>query len=427
MPCHRPRASLAFATVRSIFGRSLVVLLALAACAAPARAQPPLTAESMYAEAHARLARPEAPTMDDLIRADLLATAATRLAPAQPWGALARFELLRRWGDPTLLARQLDQLERVAPGRDMTLQAAASVKPRAPIALVAGWALLLAVCAATLVDAFRRRRLSAALLVLAAAATLLAPGVARAAFVVDEANPERTVPTQEQANASPIEFAYYLQDLADRATTATARGDQAAAIRYLRALARAVPDSSVPEVKLCAALEAHGEHDAAIAACRAALGLGGVRAQDFARFAELVLAQSQPSAAQLADVAAAAHHLAAQPDARLLGVQLECRVATRLHDLGLLDECSRSLMIAAPQDPSTWVFAWTFATERGRPEDARRYVERARAAGLPADAIARMQSAQRHAPTTPLVFAGAGLVAVGLGFMLWRRQRRAAR
>src|SRR5262249_52284092 len=46
------------------------------------------SAEDMWAAAAVRTARPETPTMDDLIRADLLAAAAARLAPGEPWGAL---------------------------------------------------------------------------------------------------------------------------------------------------------------------------------------------------------------------------------------------------------------------------------------------------------------------------------------------------
>ncbi|MGZ3439114.1 MAG: hypothetical protein ACXVDD_06350 [Polyangia bacterium] len=456
---------LAFDTRRSIFGRSPAALLALVValgavtsaraetprehCRAATSAAPRAAAiaacdrallqrggaEDLWAAAHVRLSRPEPPTMDDLVRADLLAAAATRLEPGQPWGALARFELARRWGDPALVARELSQLERVAPAHEATLRAAASVRPHLPLRLAIGWALVLAACAVTLTHALFRRGATTpragvptALVVLVAAATLLGrPSVAAAAFVVDDHDPERSVPSPAAADASPIEFAYYLQDLGDRAIAASARGDHAAAIRYLRALARAVPDASVPQQKLCAALEAHGDHDAAIAACRAALGLSGVRAQDFVRFGELVLALPAPSAAALADVEAGARHLMAQPDARVLGLELACRVGVKRGDLPLLDECSRELATAAPNDPSTWVFAWTAAKKHGRTDEARRFVARARAAGLPPDAQARMESVNgRASPRAALVLAGAGLGVLGLAVLLLRRRRRAS-
>jgi hypothetical protein len=465
MRCDSPLDPLAFATVRSIFGRSsLVRLMALTVTLTvvlPARAQSPRErcraatlqapradaiaicdravvarpgAEDLWAAAHVRLDRAERPTMDDLIRADLLAAAAARLEPSQPWGALARFELARRWGDPALTAQRLDELERAAPGRDTTLQAAASVRPHRPIAPLCGWALVAVVAALTLADALRRRaaapsrvRVPTALVVLVAAATLAGtPRSARAGFVVDDADPERNVPTQLDANKSPLEFAYYLQELTERAQQAAARGDQPAAIRYLRALARAVPDSSVPQQKLCAALDAHGDHEAALAACRAALGFDGVRAQDFVRFGDLVLARPSPSAAELADVEAAARHLESQPAARVPGLQLECRLAVKSGNLALLDECSRALATAAPNDPSTWVFSWTLASRRGRSDEARGFIERARAAGLAADAVARMESASGGGRLRPLLLGGVGLVVVAGGAWLLRRRRRAA-
>jgi hypothetical protein len=129
----------------------------------------------------------------------------------------------------------------------------------------------------------------------------------------------------------------------------------------------------------------------------------------------------------VADAVAAARHLAAQPEARVLGLQLECRIAVKTRDLLLLDACSGALADAAPHDPSTWVFAWTLASERGRPDEARRYADEARAAGLPADAVARLLGAPHgRALPAPFLFAGAGLLALGLGSLAWRRQRRVA-
>jgi hypothetical protein len=82
-------------------------------------------------------------------------------------------------------------------------------------------------------------------------------------FPIDDADPVRDVPTQAEADARPLDFAYYLQELAARADAATARGDHGAAVRYYRALARAVPDSSLPREKLSASLQALDVSDAA--------------------------------------------------------------------------------------------------------------------------------------------------------------------
>ena len=459
MPPVRRRQALAFHTDRSIFGHCLALALGcLALCTSVrAAAETPrercralvagasraaaiaacdqavamhATAEDMWAAAEARVARPETPTMNDLIRADFFAAAAARMAPNEPWGALARFDLAQRWGDPVLTAQRLDELVRVAPNDPRTARAAALARPRTTIALV-GWFAIFALCAATVLHALKRRlvaagrvRVPTALLVLVTVGALVArPARAAAPFPIDDGDPERGVPTAAAADARPLDFAYYLQDLTERAAKATARHDHAAAARYYRALARAVPDSSVPQQKLCDALVADGKADAAIAPCRAALALSGVRASDFVRFGDLVLQKRNATADELREVEAAARHLAAQPDARVLGLQLECRLGVRTARLPLLEECTRDLAAAAPNGASTYVFAWSLAQQKHDYDEARRLIDRARAAGLPADALARMQSAT--SPTSRrLVIAGVGLASMLLGFLLlWHRRR----
>lgn len=390
------------------------------------------SAEDMWAAAEARVSRPETPTMNDLIRADFLAAAAARMAPSEPWGALARFDLARRWGDPILLALRLDELQRVAPNHPRTLRAAALARSRTTLALL-GWCALLIACGLTLAHALKRRlagasraRVPTALLLLLAAGALLArPAVAWAhSFPIDDGDPERGAPTQAAADARPLEFAYYLQDLTERAHKATARGDHAAAARYFRALARAVPDSSVPQQKLCDELVADGKEKDAIVACRAALALPGVRASDFLRFGDLVLQQRGATPDQLRDVEAAARHLTAQPDARVLGLQLECRLGVHTASLSLLQECTRELAAAAPNDASTYVFAWSLAQLQGQHDQARLLIERARAAGLPKDALARMQAAtSTRSPTRRFVIAGVGVAGLLLGLLLVFRRR----
>jgi hypothetical protein len=394
------------------------------------------TAEDFWAAAEVRVSRPEKPTMNDLIRADFLAAAAARLAPGEPWGALARFDLARRWGDPALTAQRLDELVRVAPNDPRTSRAIALARGRTSVFAVLGWCALLIVCALTLGHALKRRlaapsrvRVPTALLVLVAVAALLARPTLAAAqtFAIDDRDPERGVPTPAAADARPLDFAYYLQDLSERADKASARGDHAAAARYFRTLARAVPDSSLPLAKLCDELVAQRKPDAAIDACRAALALPGVRAHDFVRFGELVLAKRTATPAELRDVESAARHLSSQPDARVLGLQLECRLGVRIASAPLLEECTHALATAAPNDASTYVFAWSLAQQKGQRDEARRLVDRARAAGLSQDGLRRMEAATSAtgAPgSRRLVIAGIGLAGMLLGvLLLWHRRR----
>ena len=396
-----------------------------------------VSAEDLWAAAEVRVARPEVPTPDDLIRADLLARAAARLAPGEPWAALADLAIARRWGDPVLIERSLDELRRVAPGDPRTAEALARARPALRPSLIVGWCILLLACALTAGHAIRRgrRRPAAAAVAVAASLLIASPaGAAELAFPIDDADPEGAVPTPAEADARPLDFAYYLQDLTGRARAAADRGDLAAAVRYHRALARAVPDASLPRQQLCASLQALGDGDGALAACRDALGLDGARAEDFVRFGDLVLAKAVASAAELDEVEAAARHLSAQPapSTRVLGLQLACRLAVRSHRVRLLDECSGGLAAAAPDEPSTTVFRWSLALERGDVALARQLVARARAGGVAADGLAQMTAATESAAgartLARTLVRGGGAVAVAGAFLALglagRRRRR---
>src|SRR5262249_52734607 len=106
------------------------------------------TAEDMWAAAAARVERAEVPTMDDLIRADVLANAAVRMAPEEPWGDLTRLDIARRWGDPVLVERRLQELGRAAPRHPRTAAALAGAQPSTSwTRAVTAWALALLIAA----------------------------------------------------------------------------------------------------------------------------------------------------------------------------------------------------------------------------------------------------------------------------------------
>jgi hypothetical protein len=407
---------------------------ALAACDEAARIGG--SAEDLSAAAIVRVTRSESPTTDDLIRAELLATAATRIAPGESWGYLAELAIARRWGDPAVIRHRLAELERVAPDDPKTLRARAVVHAPVPIGVFIGWGVLGLACVLTLTHAVwrwwrgRARGPSRVAALAAVSLALCAPQLAHAdRFPIDDDDPERTVPTPAQADARPLDFAEYLQEMSGRAETRVARGDHAAAVRFLRALARAVPDAAIPRSKLCKSLVALGEETAALAACRDALGRSGARAEDFMRFGDLVLGKRSATPSELADVEAAALQLVDNADTRVLGWQLQCRLGVRLESTRLLEECTTGLAAARPADATTHVYLWSLALQRGEIENARRYIEDARIAGAGDEAIARMIATT---PTEPraswrlLLAAGLAFGLVGVGcLVVWVRRGRA--
>ena len=63
-------------------------------------------------------------------------------------------------------------------------------------------------------------------------------------FEVDESDPARKVPSVAERDAAPLDFAYFVMNLGEKAEEAAKKGDRAAQIRYLRGVAAALPDRS---------------------------------------------------------------------------------------------------------------------------------------------------------------------------------------
>ena len=102
-------------------------------------------------------------------------------------------------------------------------------------------------------------------------------------FPIDDTNPEASVPPVEKQNEKPLQFGYYLQDLAAKVERAQQKGDTAAVIRYYRAIAKAAPRSPYGPRKLCEVLQSAGDIDGAIVACRTATVIEGTTVGDFRR------------------------------------------------------------------------------------------------------------------------------------------------
>jgi hypothetical protein len=281
--------------------------------------------------------------------------------------------------------------------------------------------------------------------ILLAGAFLLATPLARAqqevrdaVFKLSATDPEASVPTPEQANKQPLGMGYFLMDLADAADESVRRGDHAAAVKFYRAMAKAVPERSISYSKQCVEYEALGERSKALDACWESLGRGGVTLVDYIRFVELVLAGPGALAQeQIARVDAALVHLGheAQGD-RQLGIatsQLACQVGVRLEDVRRMEACTGKLGQLAPRDPKTLTFRWTLAILHQDASEAEKVIAEAKQAKVPATVLARMNNGlttlrgpvlRRQLETRIVPAAGALALVAALVWLLTRRRER---
>jgi tetratricopeptide (TPR) repeat protein len=339
------------------------------------------------------------PSMDDLVSASFAADGAARTGPGLPWGARARGDLALRLGDREMLDAALSDLRRVAPDHGQTRQLIALSAARPSFWIWAGrlaLALALLVTAAhALLRSWTRRRFGKASLVASTVLLQILLGASPvAAFQMDDAHPEASVPTPTQQLANPLAFADLLTDLGARAEAATARRDHAAAARYYAALAKAVPGRTYAFAKLCDALEASGQREQAIAACRTALTRQGTTAGDYTHFVELLLAKDAPlTQDERRQVEVALGALESEPRAELIATRVRCNVAVHEHDHPSLEACTAKLVAVAPDDSSTIGFEWALALERHDQSAAERLAKRATAAGLDRSVVASLERA----------------------------------
>jgi hypothetical protein len=171
----------------------------------------------------------------------------------------------------------------------------------------------------------------------------------------------------------------------------------------------------------------------ATSACAGALVLDGVRVGDYVHYVHLVL--RKPGTLSDKEVAAlwnVVDHMKGDDEGHAAGVQMQCEVAIRTGDVAKLQECTATLAAATPNDPATLSFEWALALRQGHKEEATKFLEAAKTAGLSDSAIKAMQdemaSDTRRANRGMLAF-GVGfviLLAAGIAGFLVRSRRRAA-
>jgi hypothetical protein len=186
--------------------------------------------------------------------------------------------------------------------------------------------------------------------------------------------------------------------------------------------------------KQSSAYEAAGRRAEAEQSCAIAVSKDGVTIDDFSRYVRVVLAQpGSLSKQQVAGVDAAIAHLKTQSRRLPIAAQLACDVGVRLNDEKRLARCISDLRKQAPNDSKTLSYEWAAAVGRGDIPAAKGVIARAKALGMPAHFVARMEEATRVATPRlwrvlgekPIVLLGAGGVAallLGLSFTIRRRR-----
>src|SRR5260370_39005360 len=331
----------------------------------------------------ALVAGPEAPTTARLSEALTLLTMERRRAPNH-WMLTSAMSDIAEWlGDGVMSHNCAEELVRLAPTAPETRRALAQLESRCPpTRFWAGWLAIATAIVATSVHAIRRKgaerkgpRLPVAVLtgvlLLALSSSAAARETARptgdwlSKWPVDDAGPESSGPTEQTRQKDPLQFGYWLQDVALKGDTAFKQQDYPAAVKYYRAMAKAVPDRAISFSKLCEAYEAANEREKAIASCGSALLVQGVKQSDYARYVRLVLARPGPiNKKDDETLTGVIENLKADPNAHPLADQLECDFAIRAGNVAQLKECTEALVASSPDDPATIRAQFALAMQR---------------------------------------------------------------
>jgi tetratricopeptide (TPR) repeat protein len=375
---------------------------------------------------------PSPPTSTDLYQAWLVTDAARKNPIGQVTAAATTCDLAERIGDGIMLQQCDGVLERIAPEDPATRRARGALSafgPRAPFWI--GWGAVLAAVVFTVIDALRRirnrprpRALAAVtLLVLLAGSAPAradgrpAPGQNLSKWPINMEHPEDFIPPVEERNADPLQFGYWIQDIAANAEHASKQGDHETAVKLYAALGKAVPDRAISYIKMCEEYEVMGDLSQAANACGQAILRDGVHVADYTRFVHLMLTKrGDLREKDIAALSMVLDHMKKDPAGADVAADLECQVGTRTSNVLQLRECTGALAAKAPDDPKTITYLWALAVAEGRFDDAKKLGERAKAAGVSDDGVEEMRRAtasneSRHRWTIISLFAAAIFVA----------------
>ncbi len=389
----------------------------------------------------ALVAGPVPPSANDLFIA-LTMTASLREKGLAPTPVAMACSIAESLGDGAMLQHCAEELERVAPGDHDTLRALTLLQSRCPpTRFWMGWGAVVAAIVLTIGHALRTRlrrflgRRAVAGLVAGLLWALPAIGHADTTssdeplsqWHVDDDHPEKDIPSEKARNADPLQFGYWLQDLAFKASRARERGDHAAAVKFYSALAMAVPDEAVAFVELCKDYEAMGDLEKAIQTCGDALLLEGTTVKDYARFVDLLLSKPGPlGRKETVALAQVIQHMRTDPAADTAVDQVECKVGVRTSNVTQLRECTAALAARSPELPATITYQWALALLEGKFRHAEELIQRAQAAGVPVDGMIRATAAKKreHGWHVILVLTGIALLLASGGALAKMLSRR---
>jgi len=364
---------------------------------------------ALRAVARSMVSGPDAPTLQRLGQALTIITGERQRARDRLELSSALCDIAERIGDGVMLQHCTQELVRLSPNAAETKRALTRLESRCPPGVFwTGWLAIAAALLATGAHALRRsfavsrRRLPPAV----ATAVLLgfalvSPQRAAAAddppqktqhvpkagdwlstWPINDSDPESSVPTNAQRDKDPLEYGYWLQDVTLKGEYATKRGDHAAAVKYYRALAKAVPDRAIAFRLLCDQYEALPDMEKATAACGSALLVEGVTVGDYAHYVRLVLAKpGRLTTKDKETLDGVLESMRSSDRSRPAADQLECEIGARTSNVKQLEECTAALAAQAPDDVGTIGFQWALAMARSDFAAASQLVDRATQAG----------------------------------------------
>jgi tetratricopeptide (TPR) repeat protein len=428
----------------------------------------------------ALMANPEAPKAEEVAQAKMIADSAIRRVPSEPWGYAANCDIAARIGDERMFTVCVEDLEQVAPDHYETKRAEAALITELgnwKLRLGLGWLGVGLLCLLALVQGVRRalggravRSSTAAAAVFCLFASLGAPARAEPSasasssaaasaqpsekgepevpsgpkqrlsqYRIDDNDPEKSVPTNEQRDHNPLHFGYFLMDLADAANEAFKAKDYAKAIKYYRAMAKAVPDRAVAFSKICECYELMGDRAQALKWCGVTVILPGVTLGDYERYARLALSKKGDlSPDDLKDLENVTKHLKKDESsaAKTLAQTIQCELGARNSDVPRLEGCVAELVKQKPNDAKTVYFQWALAVSKNDASAASDLLKKAEQVKMESARLSRMQrvtEATRKRRVTALLrdwrFLGGGavLMLLGASIMIGTRMRRTRR
>ena len=355
----------------------------------------------------ALMSGPDLPTNTEVGYAVVHASRAKQVMQNDPPGYAARCDIAAKLGDVEMLKECIGDLNRVASRHPETARAEAFLSSiKAGAGTAAAWILLCLFSLATAVHGLlrRRRAISAASAVVFA---LVVTGKARAAepapdgviaghlskYPIDDSHPEASVPTNEQRDADPIQFGYFIMDLGDHAEWAIKKGDHKKAAGIYRALVKAVPDMAIGYVKACEQYELAKDIPSAIVFCAGALSAKGVKLADYSHYARLTLGKPALTPADITTLDFAIAHLKEDPKTASVALDIQCTLGTHEGDLKRLEDCAPKLSAISPDNPKTLFYEWARAIQKKDYAAAESFLAKARAKSPQGAQVAQMERA----------------------------------